>query len=287
MRTITIEGNITADEVADILRKHLGNKTIQIVEPHVVRRDKEDSYDLVNGNSLIVTELPLRVRDVLDLEEMLEYKTEKVLELETAKTKALDSANGFQKQHQTMYERFLGLRTQFDEQKTSLLKTLWVHCGAYHPDLREIPVLETSSKFFETDDRVGEYIIGETLGQGQFATVKSCCREGAEGTKLAIKIIKKERFTTFVALKRISIEIEMLRRLKSQYIVSIKDVLQTKNQLYLVTEKGGKDLFESFDDNPDGIPEHWARDIIMGVFQGKRRLVIGIEKSGAWYWHWC
>jgi serine/threonine protein kinase len=116
---------------------------------------------------------------------------------------------------------------------------------------------------------VGEYFIGETLGQGQFATVKSCCLEGAEGTELAIKIIKKERFTTFVALKRISIEIEVLRRLKSQYIVSIKDVLQTKNHLYLVTEKGGKDLFESFDDNPDGIPELWARDIIMKVFQGK------------------
>jgi hypothetical protein len=31
------------------------------------------------------------------------------------------------------------------------------------------------------------------------------------------------------------------------------------NNLYIVTERGGRDLFESFDDNPDGVPELWVR----------------------------
>ena len=40
---------------------------------------------------------------------------------------------------------------------------------------------------------------------------------------------------------------------------------QTSKHLYIITEKGGKDLFESFDDQPDGIPEPWALEIITGV----------------------
>jgi hypothetical protein len=48
-------------------------------------------------------------------------------------------------------------------------------------------------------------------------------------------------------------------RLRSDFIVSVKDVVQTMNNLYIVTERGGRDLFESFDDNPDGVPELWVR----------------------------
>ena len=88
-----------------------------------------------------------------------------------------------------MYERFLALRQQFDDQKRSLLKILWVYCGAYHPDLKEIPVIEDASKFIESEKQVGEFFIGDFLGQGQFAEVKSCMSAGSE-KELAIKIIK-------------------------------------------------------------------------------------------------
>jgi len=263
MNTVTIEGvNITANEIAQILQQHYAKRNVRVVDAHLVR-DQQNNEGEQNG--IMCTDLPMRVKDVLDLDEALEFKSEKLLEAEIATKKALESANGFQKQHQATYSGYLTLRNQMEEQKATLLKTLWVHCGAYHPELREIPVLETSNKFLETEDRVGEYLIGEILGQGQFATVKSCRRKGSDKDELAIKIIKKERFITFTALRRISVEIEVLRRLKSRYIVSIKDVVQTKNYLYMITEKGGKDLFESFDDPPNGIPELWARDIITGM----------------------
>ena len=100
-----------------------------------------------------------------------------------------------------------------------------------------------------------------------FRSVRSCCKNGSE-YELAVKIIKKDRFTTFTALKRISNEIKILRKLKSDFIVSVKDVVQTMNNLYIVTERGGCDLFESFDDIPDGIPESWAREIIVCVLKG-------------------
>ena len=265
MNTVTIEGvDITANEIAQILQQHYASRNVRVVDAHLVRDQREEDNAGGDQNGIMCTDLPMLVKDVLDLDEALEFKSEKLLEAEIATKKALESANGFQKQHQATYAGYLTLRNQLEEQKNTLLKTLWVHCGAYHPELREIPVLETSSKFLETEDRVGEYLIGEILGQGQFATVKSCRRKGSDKDELAIKIIKKERFITFTALRRISVEIEVLRRLKSQYIVSIKDVVQTKNYLYMITEKGGKDLFESFDDTPNGIPELWARDIITG-----------------------
>lgn len=269
---ITIEGPVTIDEIASVLREHYARKNVQVrvVDADTIRATTgNDKESLDTNKDVIISTLPMTVKEALGFKEMLEFKAGQLEQLDIEKSRIAESASGYQKQHQAMYDRFLALRTQFDEQKTSLLKTLWVHCGSYHPDLREIPVLETSAKFIETDLRVGEYYVGEILGQGQFATVKACRREGSESDNLAVKIIKKDRFTTFVSLKRISIEIETLRRLTSPHIIAIKDVVQTNNYLYLVTERGGKDLFESFEDHVGGIPEGWARDIIVGVFHGE------------------
>jgi hypothetical protein len=105
-----------------------------------------------------------------DLQDVIELKNKEIKELEKKTATALDSVQTFQRQHQVLYDRYVSLRQMFDEQKLSLLNTLWIHCGAHHPQLREIPVLEDNSKFVETEDRVGEFQVGETLGQGQFAT---------------------------------------------------------------------------------------------------------------------
>jgi serine/threonine protein kinase len=67
---------------------------------------------------------------------------------------------------------------------------------------------------------------------------------------------------------RVSNEIENLKLLKSPYIVSIERVIHTQHMLYIVTEKGGKDLFEFFDEHPDGVPESWAKEIISCVIKG-------------------
>ena len=84
----------------------------------------------------------------------------------------------------------------------------------------------------------------------------------------AIKIIAKERYTNFSNLKKIAIELEVLRKVTCPNIIAIKDVLQTEKRLYLVTEKGGKDLWYLLDEEKDnGMPEEWAKDIITGVFK--------------------
>lgn len=267
MTILTVTGNVSAKELSDILQHHFSSRQIWI--------DNDGNGPLLstfsetnNADDLVVGFLPSQNSNdtIEELHDTIVWKNKEIKELEKTTAKALESVQTFQRQHQELYDRFVSLRQVFDDQKLSLLNTLWIHCGAYHPDLREIPVLEDMSKFTETEDRVGEFSVGDTLGQGQFATVRSCCRDGSE-KELAVKIIKKDRFTTFTALKRISNEIKILRRLRSDFIVSVKDVVQTMDNLYIVTEKGGRDLFESFDDNPDGVPESWAKEVIVCVLK--------------------
>ena len=255
--TVTISGNISLREVSDILKQHFGNRNITVND--TVQPGKSINFD---SGDILLSSSPYQQKEDNPDRELLWLRNKQISELEKTTEIALDSAQTFQRQHQALYDRFVSLRVLFDEQKLSLLNTLWIHCGTYHPELREIPVVEDMSKFEEAEDRVGEFAVGETLGQGQFATVKSCLKDGTR-SELAVKIIKKDRFTTFTALKRISNEIEILRKLKSEFIVSVKYVVQTTDNLYIVTEKGGKDLFEYFEDCPDGIPESWARDIII------------------------
>ena len=49
-------------------------------------------------------------------------------------------------------------------------------------------------------------------------------------------------------------EIDNLKLLHSAYIVCVVQVIHTNNHLYIVTEKGGKDLFEFFDKEFPGCP---------------------------------
>jgi serine/threonine protein kinase len=44
--------------------------------------------------------------------------------------------------------------------------------------------------------------------------------------------------------------------------------IHTKSRLYIITEKGGADLFEFFDEHPSGVPEHWANQIMIEILKG-------------------
>jgi hypothetical protein len=130
-----------------------------------------------------------------------------------------------------------------------------------------IPTQEDPKTFSETEEQIGEYRVGTPLGEGQFATVKNCYLKN-EDKEYALKIINKDRITSFTALMRVSTEIDNLKQLKNPYIVSVTRVIHTETKLYIITEKGGRDLFEFFDEHPDGVPEDWAKQIIACVLKG-------------------
>ena len=151
------------------------------------------------------------------------------------------------------------------------MNILWTYTATHHPELQYIPDLKytlptntnnnsntnnTNNTIVETTDAIGSYVIGGLLGEGQFASVR-CCWKKVKGLTtpaeyeeqlqtpgqtrsplLALKIINKDRIISFSMLRRLSTEIYTLTHLRSKYIITLTDVIQTEDKLYIITEKG-------------------------------------------------
>lgn len=84
--------------------------------------------------------------------------------------------------------------------------------------------------------RVGNYLLGRTLGEGSFAKVK----EGMHvqtGEKVAIKVIdkKKAKDDSYVA-KNMRREARLLQQINHPNVIKLLEVIETDNSYYLVTE---------------------------------------------------
>ena len=88
-------------------------------------------------------------------------------------------------------------------------------------------------------EEIGNYILGETIGEGAFAKVK-LARHKQTDEKVAIKILNKE----IIDINKIRKEIKILQRLKHINIIQLYEIIETKNKLYIVMEYcENQDLF--------------------------------------------
>jgi len=87
---------------------------------------------------------------------------------------------------------------------------------------------------------------------------------------LAVKIIEKRKVKTFDSLKRIDNEIDVLQDVSGCHpgILKLLEVHHGKKFLYMVTEKLDMDLFDFYDDHPNGVTEELGRLIITGIMRG-------------------
>lgn len=251
MTDILVRGSITVEEVAEALKKAFPERSIRVNLQGSFPGEK--GIDVIPCGDSSSAALAKKEIDVKNAEE--------------AAKKALLTIQTLNKQQQDLFDEFVLLRQRYDEQKANTVNILWNHCAKYDPDLRQIPTMQDHHTFIENDERIGNVLVGDFLGEGQFATVKNCMLEGND-REFALKIIKKDRITSFTALMRVSNEIDNLRLLKSPFIVSVEQVIHTQDMLYIITEKGGRDLFEFFDEHPDGVSEKWALEIITCVLKG-------------------
>jgi len=88
------------------------------------------------------------------------------------------------------------------------------------------------------------YILGKELGKGAFSVVRLCTSKKT-GQKLAVKIIDKEKAKAPQDQKRLQTEVEILRKVSHPNIVSLKDMIESSSNLYLIMElvEGGE-LFD-------------------------------------------
>ena len=93
----------------------------------------------------------------------------------------------------------------------------------------------------------GNYILGDTIGEGAFAKVK-IAQHIYTGEKVAIKIFNKEviyKNEKNTGIEKIKKEIKILQRLKHKNIIQLYEIMETNKSLYIVMEYcEGKELFE-------------------------------------------
>ncbi|KAI9984880.1 hypothetical protein PInf_006415 [Phytophthora infestans] len=156
------------------------------------------------------------------------------------------------------------MKTQFDKLAENHRKLMWEYLPARDPSLRAIPRLTTLP---ETPTTVGKYPLEQVLGYGQYAVVYTSSTP--ERSELAIKAIDKQKLMDLVSLHRISSEISSLSDpyIRHPGILELVDVLHTHNHVYLVTERGGKDLFEFFGAHVDGLGEDTIRPLLLHLAQ--------------------
>lgn len=86
---------------------------------------------------------------------------------------------------------------------------------------------------------------------------------------MAIKLIKKSKITSIHFMHRLASEVDTLHRLRdSEHVIRLLDSFQTPSHVCLVTERGGKDLFELLRAHTEGLPEAWVRSISVELIRG-------------------
>ena len=83
--------------------------------------------------------------------------------------------------------------------------------------------------------KIGQYILGKTIGEGTFGKVK-LGQHTLTGEKVAIKILEKERITDTSDVERVAREIHILKLIRHPNIIQLYEIIETPKLLYLIME---------------------------------------------------
>ncbi|RMZ67666.1 major facilitator superfamily transporter [Pyrenophora seminiperda CCB06] len=104
-------------------------------------------------------------------------------------------------------------------------------------------VQESKSKDSKANQRLGQYTIVRTLGEGSFGKVKLATHQ-VSGQKVALKIINRKRLVTRDMAGRIEREIQYLQLLRHPHIIKLYTVITTPTEIIMVLEYAGGELFD-------------------------------------------
>ena len=133
------------------------------------------------------------------------------------------------------------------------LESTWAQQEALPPSVAADQLL--------TETCVGPYEVLRRLGDGEFSTVVEC-RKADKPETFALKVIGKakvQRHSSILKSKRnisrVNREVRAMRAANHAGVCRLFDVMQTPSHIYLVLEKGDRDLYALIDDYPGGCPE--------------------------------
>ncbi|CAI6334180.1 unnamed protein product [Periconia digitata] len=110
-----------------------------------------------------------------------------------------------------------------------------------HP---QVPAQDAKSgRDSRASQRLGQYTIVKTLGEGSFGKVKLATHQ-VSGQKVALKIINRKRLVTRDMAGRIEREIQYLQLLRHPHIIKLYTVITTATEIIMVLEYAGGELFD-------------------------------------------
>lgn len=111
--------------------------------------------------------------------------------------------------------------------------------------------------------RLGQYNIIKTLGEGSFGKVKLAIHQSS-GQKVALKIISRRKLVTRDMAGRIEREIQYLQLLRHPHIIKLYTVITTPSEIIMVLEYAGGELFDYIVQNGK-MPEDKARKFFQQI----------------------
>ncbi|KAI9806735.1 MAG: hypothetical protein M1825_006192 [Sarcosagium campestre] len=100
-----------------------------------------------------------------------------------------------------------------------------------------------SSKPAGLSQRLGQYNIKKTLGEGSFGKVKLAVHQ-VSGQKVALKIISRRKLVSRDMAGRVEREISYLQLLRHPHIIKLFTVITSPNEIIMVLEYAGGELFD-------------------------------------------
>jgi 5'-AMP-activated protein kinase, catalytic alpha subunit len=92
--------------------------------------------------------------------------------------------------------------------------------------------------------KIGQYILGKTIGEGTFGKVK-IGKHILTNAKVAVKILEKSKIADVADYERVSREIHILKIVQHPNVVQLYEIIETQKKLYLIMEFcAGGELFD-------------------------------------------
>ncbi|PIK45849.1 putative cyclin-dependent kinase-like 5 [Apostichopus japonicus] len=108
--------------------------------------------------------------------------------------------------------------------------------------------------------RMNKYEVLGLVGEGAYGVVLKC-RHKATKDIVAVKKFKDSEDNEDVRRTTLR-ELKVLRQLKQENIVELREAFRRKGKLYLVFEYVEKNMLELLEDNPNGLPPEKVRSLI-------------------------
>ena len=110
---------------------------------------------------------------------------------------------------------------------------------------------DVSRPYTRSNDLVGRYVLGQTLGEGEFGKVKlgwlSDDNIQKRDVQVAIKLIRRESITASKSrLNKIEREINVLKRVQHPNIVQCYELVETDKYIGIILEYASGKCADSF-----------------------------------------